>query len=59
MDSIAITQKLNIVCGGGVAGVSAAITAANAGHSVLIIEKSNILLLFSIALLVNLSWSMP
>ena len=50
MDSITITKKLNvkrqydvIVCGGGVAGVAAAVTAANDGHSVLIIEKSNIL----------------
>lgn len=50
MDSITITKKLNvkkqydvIVCGGGVVGVSAAVTAANDGHSVLIIEKSNIL----------------
>lgn len=32
-----------IVCGGGVSGVAAAITAANYGHSVLLIEKSNIL----------------
>ena len=50
MDTITLTKKLNvkkqydvIVCGGGVAGVAAAVTAANAGHSVLIIEKSNIL----------------
>ena len=50
MDSITIIKKLNIkkrydviVCGGGVAGVAAAFTAANDGHSVLIIEKSNIL----------------
>lgn len=50
MDSITITKKLNvkkkydvIVCGGGVAGVAAAVTAANDGHSVLLIEKSNIL----------------
>ena len=50
MDTISITKKLNvkkqydvIVCGGGVAGVAAAVTAANNGHSVLIIEKSNIL----------------
>lgn len=32
-----------IVCGGGVAGVAAAITAANNGNRVLLIEKSNIL----------------
>ncbi len=32
-----------IVCGGGVAGVAAAITAAEQGSSVLLIEKSNIL----------------
>lgn len=32
-----------IVCGGGVAGVAAAITAANEGNRVLLIEKSNIL----------------
>lgn len=50
MDSVTITKKLNvkkkydvIVCGGGVAGVAAAITVANNGHSVLLIEKSNIL----------------
>lgn len=50
MDSITITKKLNvkkqydiIVCGGGVAGVAAAVTAANNGHSVLLIEKSNVL----------------
>lgn len=50
MDCITITKKLNvkrkydiIVCGGGVAGVAAAVTAANGGHSVLVIEKSNIL----------------
>ena len=49
MDSITITKKLNvkkqydiIVCGG-VSGVAAAVTAANNGHSVLLIEKSNIL----------------
>ena len=47
---ITITQKLSIkkeydiiVCGGGVAGVAAAVTAANHGHSVLLLEKSNIL----------------
>ena len=50
MESVVITKKLDvkkqydiIVCGGGVAGVAAAVTAANNGHSVLIIEKSNIL----------------
>lgn len=50
MGSITITKKLSakrqydvIVCGGGVAGVAAAVTAAKDGHSVLIIEKSNIL----------------
>ncbi|MGM9682344.1 MAG: FAD-dependent oxidoreductase, partial [Eubacteriales bacterium] len=32
-----------IVCGGGVSGVAAAITAAESGKSVLLIEKSNIL----------------
>ena len=32
-----------IVCGGGVAGCAAAVTAAKRGKSVLIIEKSNIL----------------
>jgi len=50
MDNIVITKKLDvkrkydiIVCGGGVAGVAAAITAADNGYSVLLIEKSNIL----------------
>ena len=50
METITITKKLNvkkhydvIVCGGGVAGVAAAVTTANNGHSVLLIEKSNIL----------------
>ncbi len=50
MDSITVTKKLNvkkkydvIVCGGGVAGAAAAVTAANQGRSVLLIEKSNIL----------------
>lgn len=48
--NITITKKLHkkkdydiIVCGGGVSGVAAAITAANQGNSVLLIEKSNIL----------------
>lgn len=47
---ITISKKLNvkkeydiIVCGGGIAGVAAAITAAGDGPSVLLIEKSNIL----------------
>ena len=50
MDSITISKKLVmkkeydiIVCGGGVAGVAAAVTAANQGNAVLLIEKSNIL----------------
>ena len=50
MNSITLTKKLNmkkqydvIVCGGGVAGVAAAVTVANEGHSVLLIEKSTIL----------------
>ena len=48
--SVMITKKVYkkkdydiIVCGGGVAGVAAAVTAANQGNSVLLIEKSNIL----------------
>lgn len=48
--SVTIQKKLQkkreydiIVCGGGVAGVAAAVTAANQGASVLLIEKSNIL----------------
>jgi len=32
-----------IVCGGGVAGVAAAVSAANNGLSTLLLEKSNIL----------------
>lgn len=32
-----------IVCGGGLAGVAAAVTAARRGKSVLLLEKSNIL----------------
>ena len=50
MDTITLTKKLTmkkeydvIVCGGGVAGVAAAVTAANNGHSTLLIEKSNVL----------------
>ncbi len=50
METVTLSKKLNvkknydvIVCGGGVAGVAAAVTAANNGNSVLIIEKSNIL----------------
>ena len=41
---IAMKKKYDvIVCGGGVAGVAAAVTAAKEGHSTLLIEKSNIL----------------
>ncbi len=50
MSTITLTKTLPvkkeydvIVCGGGVAGVAAAVTAANRGHSTLLIEKSNIL----------------
>lgn len=50
MKSITLTKKLDvkkeydiIVCGGGVAGVAAAVTAAKCGNSVLIIEKANVL----------------
>lgn len=50
MDTVTLTKKLTkirdydiIVCGGGVAGVAAAVTAAKNGHSTLLIEKSNIL----------------
>ena len=49
-NSVSISKKLEIkrkydiiVCGGGVAGVAAAVTAAGKGSSVLLIEKSNIL----------------
>ncbi len=50
MEHIQLSKKINvkkeydvIVCGGGVAGVAAAITVAEQGRSVLLIEKSNIL----------------
>lgn len=50
MDEIKIIKKIKckrqydiVVCGGGVAGVAAAVTAANNGFSVLLIEKSNML----------------
>ena len=50
MNSINYAKKLDakkdydvIVCGGGVAGVAAAVTAANNGMKTLLIEKSNIL----------------
>ncbi len=50
MDTVTLSKKLSvkksydvIVCGGGVAGVAAAVTVANRGNSVLLIEKSNIL----------------
>ena len=50
MNTITVTKKLAvkkeydvIVCGGGVAGVAAAVTAAKQGYSTLLIEKSNIL----------------
>lgn len=50
MNTITLTKRLAvkkeydvIVCGGGVAGVAAAVTAAKAGRSVLLLEKSNIL----------------
>ena len=50
MNEITLTKKLSskacydvIVCGGGVAGCAAAVTAAKRGHSVLLLEKSNIL----------------
>ena len=50
MSSINYTKNLEvkkeydvIVCGGGVAGVAAAVTAANNGLKTLLIEKSNIL----------------
>ena len=50
MDTVTLSKKLNIkksydviVCGGGVAGVAAAVSSANNGFSTLLIEKSNIL----------------
>lgn len=50
MNAFTLTKKLTvkkeydvIVCGGGVAGVAAAVTAAKQGRSTLLIEKSNIL----------------
>lgn len=50
METITLTKQLTakrhynlIVCGGGVAGCAAAITAAKRGKSVLLLEKSNIL----------------
>ncbi|MBP3359475.1 MAG: FAD-dependent oxidoreductase [Clostridia bacterium] len=50
MNSITINKSMEmkreydiIVCGGGVAGAAAAVTAASKGQSVLLIEKSNIL----------------
>lgn len=65
MESITIRKKLSakkqydiIVCGGGVSGVSAAITAANNGCSVLLIEKSNILGGLATLGLINLFVSM-
>lgn len=48
--TVALTKKLTmrkqydvIVCGGGVAGVAAAVSAAGRGYSTLLLEKSNIL----------------
>ena len=50
MNTVTITKKLSakrhydlIVCGGGVSGCAAAVTAARRGKSVLLLEKSNIL----------------
>ncbi len=50
METVTLTKKLTvkksydvIVCGGGVAGVAAAVSCANNGDSVLLLEKSNIL----------------
>ena len=49
METVIYTKKLTvkkhydvIVCGGGVAGVAAAVSAAKNGCSTLLIEKSNI-----------------
>ena len=49
-DQITYTKKLTvkkqydvIVCGGGLSGCAAAVSAAQNGHSVLLLEKSNIL----------------
>ena len=42
--SVPVKKKYDIiVCGGGVAGVAAAVSAAKSGHSTLLLEKSNIL----------------
>ena len=64
MADITLTKKLNvkkeydvIVCGGGVAGVAAAVTVAQEGHSVLLIEKSNIL--GGLATLGLVNWFVP
>ena len=50
MDTLSLTKSIPvkksydvIVCGGGVAGVAAAVSVANRGLSVLLLEKSNIL----------------
>ena len=50
MNTLTLSKKINmkkkydvIVCGGGVAGVAAAVTAAKEGFSTLLLEKSNIL----------------
>lgn len=50
MGTITVTKKLGIkkeydviICGGGVAGAAAAVTAAESGHSTLLLEKSCIL----------------
>lgn len=61
MSHVTITKKVPmkkqydvIVCGGGVAGVAAAVTAAKEGFSTLLLEKSNILGGLSTLGLVNL-----
>ena len=61
MGSIELTKKLSvkreydvIVCGGGVAGVAAAVTAAKEGFSTLLLEKSFVLGGLSTLGLVNL-----